>query len=52
MMEFPKTVLWEQKRRWGKWKKWAVVANNIYELRIIMDKIQSLGDEARFKGTE
>lgn len=52
MMQFPKTVLWEQKRRWGNWKKWATNVNNVYELKIAMDKIGSLGDEARFKGIE
>lgn len=49
---FPKTVLWKQKRRWGSWKKWAVVVNNVFELKMTMDKIESLGTEGKFLGLE
>ena len=49
---FPKTVLWKQKRRWGGWKKWAVVVSNVFELKMTMDKIESLGTEGKFIGLE
>lgn len=49
---YPKTLLWKQKRRWGGWKKWAVVINNVFELKMAMDKIDQLGNEAVFVGLE
>lgn len=39
---YPRTVVWESKRRWGNKKKHYTVVQNIFELKIVVDKIKEL----------